>query len=170
MPRGTTALSALLAATVLLAGCGTPTIVGPVATASFAQAPASQAPASPSPSLLATPAQLPAALWYAWVGETRTIPGLMPPAVESFMKLDGQQMWYQSSEDWTSPILTSAASAMGRNGVRLRLAADSVGCQAGEEGAYTFSLSPSGRALAVSVVFCAVAFAFAARSANRSLA
>jgi hypothetical protein len=100
---------------------------------------------SPEP----TPEALPAAFRYVWVGETRSIPGLTPPAVESFMELDGHRLQYFASEDWDAPIVSSRTSAVDTQTIRLRLEADSVGCRRGAEGTYTFELSPSGRAMTV---------------------
>jgi hypothetical protein len=131
----------------ILAACGAATGSGssPLGTSST-----SSPPAAPTP--VATPAGLSAAYRYLWVGETRSIPGLTPPAVESIMKLDEREMQFRASEDWTAPLVTSVASVIGSNQVRLRLEADSAGCRAGVDGTYTFDLSPSGRALTVAAI------------------
>ncbi len=101
---------------------------------------------------MATPTGLSPALQYLWVGETRSIPGLTPPAVESVLKLDEREMQFLASEDWNDPLVTSVASVIGTDRVQLRLEADSAGCQVGIAGTYTFDLSPSGRALTVAAI------------------
>ena len=131
---------------ILLTACGGVTSPG-----SGAPATAPQASPSPSPSPVLTSAGLPGGFRYLWEGETRSIPGLQPPAVESFMKLDERRMQFFASEDWNSPIVTSVASLVGADRVRVRLENDSVGCRRGTDGTYTFELSPSGRSLAVRV-------------------
>ena len=89
------------------------------------------------------------ALRYFWVRETRDVPGLFPPAVESIMKLDETEFQYLASQDWDAPVLVSTASASRPDRVTLRLKEDSVGCSVGAEGTYTFKLSETGRALTV---------------------
>lgn len=131
---------------IALTACGA--VPGSEPAGSATPAPTTQA-RSPSPSPSPEAAWLPAALQYTWVGETRSIPELTPPAVESFMTLDRSRIQFFATEDWTSPIVTSSASLVGTDRVRLRLEADSVGCRTGDEGIYSFDLSSSGRALTV---------------------
>jgi hypothetical protein len=45
------------------------------------------------------------------------------------------------------PILESAATLAGKDSLRLQLVGDSAGCHSGDVGTYTFTLSPTGRAL-----------------------
>ena len=157
MARSRSMSRGFLVVGVVIAGCGT-AVGSPSASAPAASAPAASGVASMTPpngaSSQPTPpsSELPAALQDTWVSETRSIPGLTPPAVESFMEVTGHQLLFHASEDWTAPMLSSVAAADGATGVRLRLEDDSLGCAAGTEGAYAFELSPSGRALNVGVV------------------
>ena len=138
MTRTTSTFARFLLVAVVLAGCSasvaSPSAPPPVE--AKVTVPASPDGGSPQPM---RPPVLPPALRGRWVSETRSIPGLNPPAVESFMQLSGDQMLIHASEDWTAPILTSLAWSDGTTGVRLRLGSDSVGCTAGTEGDYTFS-------------------------------
>ncbi len=104
---------------------------------------------TPTPS--ATPAQVPDALRYYWVGETRSIPGLTPPAVESNMKIDETGLTFHATEDWAHPLITSAVSIDPAGDVVLTLGVSSTGCIKGDVGTYAFNLSPSGRALDIEV-------------------
>lgn len=161
MSRTTIALAWLIVMSIAATACAA--APGSEPSDSAAAGPTTQA-GSPSPSPSPKAAELPTALVYTWVGETRSIPGLTPPAVESFMKLDRTRVQFFATEDWTSPIVSSFASIVGTNRVRFRLEADSVGCRTGDEGTYSFDLSSSGRALTVRVADDACAARVAAVS------
>lgn len=103
--------------------------------------------AAPTPATSGRPAELPAALRYFWVGETRSIPGLTPAVVESNMKIDAAGLTFHATEDWDHPLISSTASIDAAGDVVLTLDAGSAGCTQGDIGTYAFDLSPSGRAL-----------------------
>ena len=134
----------LMVSVFVLAACGSPSVSGPGATPTSAQGSQSAAASSSPP-----PVGVADALRYFWVRETRDVPGLFPPAVESIMKLDETEFQYLASQDWDAPVLVSTASASRPDRVTLRLNEDSVGCSVGAEGTYTFKLSETGRALTV---------------------
>ncbi len=161
MPRRFRTGGCLAALAILLGACAA---APPPATSTGATSPAPSAmplasvpaPAqigqSRSPSPLATPAGLPAAFRHMWVGQTRSIPSLTPPAVESIMKLDEHGLQFFASEDWSHPLVPSLASFEGADQVRLRLQSDSAGCRRDTEGTYRMVLSPTGRAMVVTAV------------------
>lgn len=89
---------------------------------------------------------LPTTLRYLWVGETRAIPGLTPPAVQSGLDLAHVEMGVYAQATGL-PILGSSASLDGPGSLRFQLDGDSAGCLVGDVGTYTFALSETGRAL-----------------------
>ena len=130
---------------VVVAGCGTAVGSASASAPGVSERATIAAPHGASSQPAPPSSELPAALQDTWVSETRSIPGLTPPAVESFMELTRHQLLFHANEDWTAPILSSVAVSDGATGVRLSLEDDSVGCATGTEGAYAFELSPSGR-------------------------
>ena len=93
--------------------------------------------------------ELPAALLYYWVGETRSIPGLNPPAVESNMKIDAHSLTFHATEDWDHPLIRSSAAVAPYGDVVLTVDGGSAGCVSGDIGVYDFILAPSGRRLEI---------------------
>lgn len=100
----------------------------------------------------ATSEPLPAALRYRWVGETRALPGVTPPAVESSMKIDAGRLTFYATEDWDHPLATSVASVDASGDVRLVFESGTAPCAQGDEGTYNFDLSPTERSLEVQAV------------------
>jgi hypothetical protein len=106
---------------------------------------------SPTPAVSATPtganAQLPTELQSRWFGGHR-----------DFVQLDkGSTLLFTAgsfvmneANRWDSvSYLGSSAAAVGDGQLRLELTADGNGCQEGDVGVYSWSLSPSGRTLTV---------------------
>ena len=101
----------------------------------------------PSP----TAGPLPAALRYPWVGPTRQIPDLVPPLITSFLELTATTMKFNAAD--TGPrILASRASLEQGGTLEFKLDADDSGCHAGDLGRYSFTVSPSGRALSLQAI------------------
>jgi hypothetical protein len=106
------------------------------------------ATASDSPE--ATPAPpLPEALRYRWVGETRSIPGAVPPVVESWMTVDPDQLTFYATEDGRHPLAISTASADAAGNVLLTFQSGTAPCTEGDEGVYRFELTDTQRSLNV---------------------
>ena len=131
---------------MLGAACGTGVDTGPSSAASAHPMPTTAA-SMPSAVPTAPPrVALPTTLRYLWVGETRAIPGLAPPAVQSGLDLAHAEMGV-FAQATGRPILESAVSLDGPDSLRFRLDADSAGCHSGDVGTYMFTLSATGRAL-----------------------
>ena len=109
----TRAISTLIAIGALVAvGC----TAGPRTSPSAVQAASPMPTTTPSTSIAVPTASprvaLPTALRYLWVGETRAIPGLTPPAVQSGLDLAHSEMGVYAQATGQS-ILDSAASLDG---------------------------------------------------------
>jgi hypothetical protein len=128
-------------------GCAAGTTTSPTAVQTAASPTPTTAPSMPIALSTASPrVALPTTLRYLWVGETRAIPGLTPPAVQSGLDLAHGEMGVYAQATGR-PILESAASLDGPDSLRLQLDGDSAGCRVGDVGTYTFTLSATGRAL-----------------------
>jgi hypothetical protein len=128
-------------------GCTAGTTTSPTAVQTAASPTPTTAPSMPIALSTASPrVALPTTLRYLWVGETRAIPGLTPPAVQSGLDLAHGEMGVYAQATGR-PILESAASLDGPDGLRLQLDGDSAGCRSGDVGTYTFTLSATGRSL-----------------------
>jgi hypothetical protein len=101
---------------------------------------ASPVPTTPASGTLAPPAALQA----TWVGPPRTIPGLTSDRYRFSLtasSLDFPDDIYQH------PVLVSDATAPAAGQLQLTTTDSTVGCQPGDVGRYTWSLSPSGSRL-----------------------
>ncbi|HEX5822838.1 MAG TPA: hypothetical protein VFY18_00135 [Candidatus Limnocylindrales bacterium] len=143
----TRAISTLIAVGALVAvGCTAGPRTSPPAVQAASPMPTT-APSMPISVPTASPrVALPTTLRYLWVGETRAIPGLTPPAVQSGLDLAHSEMGVYAQATGRS-ILESAASLDGPDSLRFELDGDSAGCRSGDVGTYTFELSETGRAL-----------------------
>jgi hypothetical protein len=94
--------------------------------------------------------QIPAALRYMWVGPKRTIAG-MPSSDRYRFRLTSVQLGFpndQLVDSW----FDSVASATGPNELSLAALNSGTGCQSGELGRYTWTLSASGVRLHLTTV------------------
>ena len=82
-------------------------------------------------------------LRYRWVGETRALPDADPPAVESSMKIDADQLTFYATEDGRHPLAISSATVDAAGDVRLAFESGTAPCAPGDEGEYRFVLSPT---------------------------
>jgi len=101
--------------------------------------------ASPSPIVTPGPsptgAPLPAALQHYWIGETRTVAGMVPAPVFSGVVLSSSTMRFDAGGA-AQDSLFSNASLAAADRIRLVLINAGAGCGAGDEGIYRFVLSP----------------------------
>jgi hypothetical protein len=159
--RGTPTVVMLVLAGGSFAACGAAANPPSTTAATVAASPveptvAATTPASPSSSR----APVPEGLQFRWVGPTRQIPGLVPPPITSFLEVTAATEEFNAAD--TGPrILTSTASLDPKGNLEFVLNEDGSGCHAGDLGTYSFTLSPSGRALSLT----AIADACAARVA-----
>lgn len=143
--RNQAVISLIVIGALVAVGCTTGTRTSPSAVQTSPM-PAT-APSMPVASPTASPrVALPTTLQYLWVGETRAIPGLTPPAVQSGLDLAHDEMGVYAQATGR-PILESAASLDGPDSLLFQLDGDSAGCRSGDVGTYTFTLSATGRAL-----------------------
>ena len=132
---------------LVTAGCTAGPTTSPMNMPTDASLAPTAAPPRPTAAPMASPrVALPATLRYLWVGETRAIPGLTPPAVQSGLDLAHVEMGIYAQATGR-PILESAPSLDGPDSLRFELDEDSAGCRSGDVGTYTFALSETGRAL-----------------------
>jgi hypothetical protein len=108
---------------------------------------------------------MPAALAYRWIGTPRTVPEITPP-------LDASMLWLEPSgyllvgvgqagfDPSVDEILVSKVGLSSPDTIVFTLGSPGNGCQRGDVGTYTFSLSASGKVLTLAEI----ADACAARS------
>jgi len=147
------------AAVVVVAGAGAFMLTRP---SGVGVGPSPTPIASPSPSASATP--LPEALRHTWVGATRNVPDLTPTSDRSGLKISAFDLQYYGGGP--SPAFSSQASFADPDTLIFKLETAQAGCKGGDLGSYRFSLSPSGRALALQVVTEACAARAAAISGD----
>jgi hypothetical protein len=106
---------------------------------------------SPTPAVSATPSgvsgPLPTELQSRWFGGHRDFVQLDKGSTLLFTA--GDFVMNESNEWDTTRFLSSSATAVGDGQLRLELTAIGSGCEAGDVGTYSWSLSPSGRTLTV---------------------
>ena len=106
---------------------------------------------SPLPTVSATPSgvsgPLPTELQSRWFGGHRDFVQLDKGSTLLFTA--GDFVMNESNEWDTTRFLSSSATAVGDGQLRLELTAIGSGCEAGDVGTYSWSLSPSGRTLTV---------------------
>lgn len=138
--------AALAAAAVLAVGGGLwltrsngPSIGPPSPTPSIS--------ASPTGSALAAGGTLPIELRYRWFGGHRDVIQLDKGSTLLFAS---NSFVMTESNQWDSiHLLSSSASAVGNGQFRLELTVNGNGCQVGDVGLYSWSLSPSGNTLSI---------------------
>jgi hypothetical protein len=101
--------------------------------------------ASPSPSPLAAGGLVPPVLQSTWVGPERSIPGL--PSRDRYRFSMSAAGLLFPDDLYEHPVLVSDATALAANQLQLTTTDSTVGCQTGDIGRYTWSLSPSGNEL-----------------------
>jgi hypothetical protein len=144
--RNQAVITLIVIGALVAVGCTAGTTTSPTAVQTASPKPTT-APSVPIAVPTASPrVALPTTLRFLWVGETRAIPGLTPPAVQSGLDLAHDEMGVYAQATGR-PILESAASLDGPDSIRLQLYADAAGCRSGDVGTYTFTLSATGRAL-----------------------
>src|SRR5712691_8128979 len=145
--RNQAVISLIVIGALVTVGCTAGTTTSPTAVQTAASPMPTTAPSTPIVVPTASPhVALPTTLRYLWVGETRAIPGLTPPAVQSGLDLAHSEMGVYAQATGR-PILESAASLDGPDSLRFQLDGDSAGCRSGDVGMYAFTLSATGRAL-----------------------
>lgn len=109
---------------------------------------------SPSPVLTTAPspidAPLPAALQHYWIGETRSVPAIVPAPVFSGVVLTSSTLRFDDGGSVQDSLLSNAYGA-GIDRVRFVTINPGAGCTAGDEGTYAFVLSPGGGYLTLTV-------------------
>jgi len=95
---------------------------------------------------------LPSELLFRWVGETRTIPDAAPPVVESTMQVTRDEWTFYATEDGSHPLVVSSPSIDSDGNLLLVFQGGTAPCARGDEGTYSFDLSPTERALDLTVV------------------
>jgi hypothetical protein len=98
---------------------------------------------SPSPSPVASGGPLSQGLQHRWNGPTRTVTGMVPPALTAAVTFDRSRMRFDGGGSPRSD-LSSSASLTGPSEINLDLLSDGAGCAHGAIGTYTFALSPGG--------------------------
>lgn len=140
-------IAAAAAIIVAVAGIGAMTLGG-LGGVGVSPSPSPSASPSPTPTPSPTSALLPVGLRHFWVGETRTIPAIVPAPVGSGMQLAAGSMLFDGGESARN-LLSSDASALGPDRLRFVLKSDGAGCTQGDVGTYTFVLSPGGGSLSL---------------------
>jgi hypothetical protein len=152
--RLTVTWPAAIALGIIVVACGGPTTSlppGAVSAPSAAVVPSTTVGPSHTSRPSPTAGPLPAALRYMWVGPTRVLPELVPPPITSFLEVTATTMKFNAAD--TGPrILSSRASLDSGGTLEFKLDADDSGCHAGDLGRYSFTVSPSGRALSLKAI------------------
>ena len=102
--------------------------------------------ASPSSSPTAAAGSVPNELREIWMGGHR---GLVAPEAGTLISFTQDTFQLAQSAGSTARYLESTASSTGDRQLRLELTSGGDGCQVGDVGTYTWSLSPSGRILTI---------------------
>ncbi len=105
------------------------------------------ATASPSPTVSSAAVPSPAALQATWVGPPRAIPGL--PTSDRYRFILTASSLAFPDDTFRHSVLVSDATAPAPGQLQLTTTDSTVGCQPGDVGRYTWSLSPSGSKLAL---------------------
>jgi hypothetical protein len=111
--------------------------------------------ASSTPTI--TPSQSPSApplaigLRYRWIGETRSVPALVPGRVSAGLLLASASLRVVDANG-SPQVFVSTASTAGSNQVRFVLSIPSAGCGAGDVGTYASVLSPGGGSLSLTAI------------------
>lgn len=113
---------------------------------------------SPTPGSSLSP--MPAALAYTWVGPPRTVPEITPSLDGYVMRFDPSGYLVYNPAPVGEGVLVSKVGLSSPDTIVLTLGSAGNGCQRGDVGRYTFSLSASGKVLTLAEI----ADACAARS------
>lgn len=134
-------MAAVLAVAILAAGGGI-LYIGSQRSSSVVAPTPSVAP-SPVPSATgASAGAIPPELAYMWVGPKRTVPD--KPSFDRYrFRLTTQTLTFPD-DNFASAWFTSSASAPAPGQLRLVATGSTQGCQNGDEGLYSWSLSPGG--------------------------
>jgi hypothetical protein len=149
-------IAGIAAIIVLAAGIGALALGGPRAVVVSPSASVSPT-VTTTPSPIATPAAsaaaalVPDALQHLWIGPTRTITA-MNPAPESAALVMSQSTVAFDGGPAARTAFFSNASTVAADRLQLVLNDASVGCTVGDVGTYTFTLSPGGGSLALTLV------------------
>jgi hypothetical protein len=134
---GAAAAAIVLVSSLMLTRPSSPSVVGTTPT------PASSA----SPSASASAPAIPAELRARWMGGHRDLVQLNKGSTLLFT---GGRFVMTESNQWdVIEFLSSTASAVGDGQLRLELTANDNGCQKGDVGLYSWSLSPGGHTLTI---------------------
>jgi hypothetical protein len=111
------------------------------------------APTSPPspPSPVASLGTLDAALTHRWIGPTRPVSGMAPPAVTAAVILEGGRMRFDAGGAPRTDLVSSAG-ILSANAIQFSLVANAAGCSRGDVGTYTYTLSAGGGFLSLQPV------------------
>ena len=105
--------------------------------------------ASPTPTSSAAAAAIPGALRYHWIGQPRDIPGLGTTTRTAIDFVSGA--YFADGTDYPDGVFASGAVLASSDSIELVTATAAQGCESGDIGRYTYTLSPRGTRLSMTV-------------------